>query len=558
MSLAVRASSELRYKVVSALARGGMAEIFLAKTMGPGGFERPVVIKRLLPHLRSDQSHVRMFLDEARIVAGIRHPNVVDVHDLQQIGDDYILVMEYLEGEATSTYRDAARKADGLDPWLGAYIVSEAAAGLYAAHSMKTSSGRDQNIVHRDVSPQNIFVTYEGEVKLLDFGVARAEERMSETMSGVVKGKFAYMAPEQLRGKHVDHRSDLFSLGAVLYELTTGHKLFGRDNQAATLMAVCQEPVARPSERWPDYPVGLEPIVMRALQRDPNMRYQSADEMREDIVAALNANGPGARLSRTLRSVMHEMFADRMKRKAELLAESHGEAATVSERFQRSYNDELDSTLMRAHRTPSHIREFVRPLPPKPKRRMLIIFVAAALVTGAIGILLNHSVQDEHASPQATERADLVFETNALEEPVRNNGSAKGTPNAASIDADPMVDFDIATDPAGARVWVGNESTACVAPCRIKVSRGTAPVSVVAKLRGYRDRELTLSPHRDRDVMVTMGVVRPRPSASATRTRRPTRNVRPPEPETPSSMFLPEPEPSEPESSSDSPFHAFE
>src|SRR5262245_61887209 len=210
-----------RYEVVGELAIGGMATILLGRLVGPRGFEHPVVIKRILPHLAKMPEFVDMFVDEARIVAGIRHPNVVQVTELGCEGDELFLVMEYLEGESVGGLLRRIWTQDGeIDRALAVYIVAEACAGLHAAHELTDEAGKLRGLVHRDISPQNMFVTYSGAVKVLDFGIAQAADRLTRTEAGQVKGKFAYMSPEQCLSQPLDRRSDVFALGVVLYELT--------------------------------------------------------------------------------------------------------------------------------------------------------------------------------------------------------------------------------------------------------------------------------------------------------------------------------------------------
>ncbi|HEY6461638.1 MAG TPA: serine/threonine-protein kinase, partial [Polyangiaceae bacterium] len=187
-----------RYQILGELAVGGMAEILLARVVGPSGFERPVVIKRILPHLARQEAFVSMFLDEARIAAGIRHRNVIHVEELAEGPEGLYLVMEYLEGEsAAGLMRRIFVRETSLDLALGSYIVAEACAGLHAAHELEDASGQKQHLVHRDVSPHNLFIAYDGRVKVLDFGIAKAADRITRTEAGQLKGKFSYMSPEQ-------------------------------------------------------------------------------------------------------------------------------------------------------------------------------------------------------------------------------------------------------------------------------------------------------------------------------------------------------------------------
>jgi len=250
-----------RYEIVGFLAAGGMAEILLGRMVGPEGtgFERPVVIKRILPHLAREKAFVDMFLDEARIVGSIRHSNVVQVQELGHEGGELYMVMNYLEGEnASGLSRRVASRRETLDPALGAFIVAEACAGLHAAHELTDTEGRSRNLVHRDVSPQNIFITYRGEVSVLDFGIATAADRATHTETGAIKGKFEYMSLEQCLGMHLDRRADVFSMGVVLYELTTGHRLFKRPTQLLAFKAICDQPIVPPSRTigWDQYSAG--------------------------------------------------------------------------------------------------------------------------------------------------------------------------------------------------------------------------------------------------------------------------------------------------------------
>src|SRR4051794_11133466 len=187
-----------RYEVVGFLASGGMAEVFLGRVRGPSGFERPVVLKRMLPHLIRQESFVNMFLDEARIVARVRHPNVVQVHELTREGGELFMVMEYLEGESLAGLsRRLMARGETLDPEIAAYVVAEACSGLHSAHELRGDDGKSVGVVHRDVSPQNLFVTFAGSVKILDFGIAKAQDRVTRTETGELKGKLDYMSPEQ-------------------------------------------------------------------------------------------------------------------------------------------------------------------------------------------------------------------------------------------------------------------------------------------------------------------------------------------------------------------------
>jgi eukaryotic-like serine/threonine-protein kinase len=310
-----------RYEILGRLATGGMAEIFLARLHGPVGFERAVVVKRILPHLAGTDSFVGMFVDEAKIIARIRHPNVVQVQELAREDGELFLVMEYLEGESVAgLLKRAIARSRPLDRALAAFVVAEACSGLHAAHEIRNPDGTAQEIVHRDVSPQNVLVGYDGRVKVLDFGIAKAADRITRTEAGQLKGKFEYMAPEQCRGEPLDRRCDLFALGILLYELTSGRRLFKRTTQLETLRAICDQPFVPPSRIDAAYPSQLEPVLRRALARNREDRYPTALAMRKDIVAAMRGLGTFEEDAReALSELMTSLFEDRIADKAEML-----------------------------------------------------------------------------------------------------------------------------------------------------------------------------------------------------------------------------------------------
>ena len=310
-----------RYEILGLLATGGMAEIFLARQDGPRGFERPVVVKRVLPHLARQQVFREMFLDEARIVSRVLHANVVTVHELGDHESDLFLVMEYLEGESVGTLLKQVRR-DGvaLPLQIVTHLAAEVCAGLHAAHELTSVDGVPLGIVHRDVSPQNLFVLYAGQVKVIDFGIAKALDRLGgRTQTGQVKGKFAYMAPEQVGAQNVDRRADVFAMGAVLHELITGQKVFGRDHDLLILKAICEERIPLPSELRGDVPRELDEIVMRALARNPAARYESAAAMRRDLVALTRKLEGQWLAEEQLAALMSQRFSQRIAQQQELI-----------------------------------------------------------------------------------------------------------------------------------------------------------------------------------------------------------------------------------------------
>jgi serine/threonine-protein kinase len=299
-----------------------MAEILLARLAGPSGFMRPVVIKRILPHLARKKDFVDMFLDEARIVAGIRHPNVVQVTELGHEAGELFLAMEYLEGESTSgLMRRLQARGERLDLTLAAYIVAEACAGVHAAHELTDENGKKLNIVHRDVSPHNVFIGYKGSIKVLDFGIAVAADRIAQTEAGQFKGKLEYASPEQCKGAVLDRRSDIFALGTMLWELTTGKRLFKRASPLEMQRAICEQPIPPPSAVAGDlpYPEDLAAITMKAIARKRRERYQTALELRHDLLIAMRKLSARVAPEEDLSVVMNRLFEDRIEEKADML-----------------------------------------------------------------------------------------------------------------------------------------------------------------------------------------------------------------------------------------------
>jgi eukaryotic-like serine/threonine-protein kinase len=266
------------------IAAGGMATVHFGRLSGPAGFSRTVAIKRLHPNLAKDPEFVAMFLDEARLAARIRHPNVVPTLDVVATEGEIFLVMDYVQGESLSRLRiamqDAKRQAD---PRIIAAIMSGVLHGLHAAHEAKSEQGQSLNIVHRDVSPQNVLVGIEGVARVLDFGVAKAIGRVQTTREGQIKGKLAYMPPEQLRGGRVTRQADVYAAAVVTWEALTGARLFSGEHEGALVTSILMHPIKAPSAVAPHVPAAFDAVVMRGLDRDPAKRYATAREMALDL-----------------------------------------------------------------------------------------------------------------------------------------------------------------------------------------------------------------------------------------------------------------------------------
>ncbi len=301
------------YEIVRKLARGGMAELFLARTVGPEGFAKLVVLKKILPNYASNQKFVRLFLDEAKLVAQMEHPHIAHVYDMGKAGNDYFFTMEFVHGQDVRTVWRRSAKMHKPFPVAQAVLIARSIANaLHYAHERKGDDDGLLDIVHRDVSPQNILLSYDGAVKLVDFGVAKAATSTVKTRTGALKGKISYMSPEQARGAHVDRRSDVFSLGIVLWELLVGRRLYKAENDLATLQMIINSKPQPPSQVRADCPKGLDTIIIRALSANVADRYQTAEEMQ----VALDALAREQRYDQSdaaVRLMMQELFDPELK-----------------------------------------------------------------------------------------------------------------------------------------------------------------------------------------------------------------------------------------------------
>jgi serine/threonine protein kinase len=301
LSAAANASAEIplpgverygRYCLIERIGRGGMAEVFRAVAEGVEGFRRVFVIKRLRPEKSASVELTRMFVDEARLSALLHHPNIVQVYDFGQINGTYFLAMEYLRGKDLAAVMRALRAVkSAVSPSIAAHIAHQVATGLHYAHTLSRMDGKKLSVVHRDVTPSNIMLQRTGAVKVLDFGIAQATNfaRQVETGGGRVKGKLAYLSPEQVRLEELDARSDIFALGVVLWEMLTGQRLFAAENEVLTMRAVLGLAIAPPSTKRPLVPPELDAIVARALERDRAKRYASAGDLADDLERFLQA-----------------------------------------------------------------------------------------------------------------------------------------------------------------------------------------------------------------------------------------------------------------------------
>ncbi len=310
-----------KYTLVDRIAVGGMAEVFLAVSPGVEGFEKTVALKRIRPHLTAEDSFIRMFLSEAKLAALLQHPNIVQIYDLGKIADSYFIAMEYVSGRDMAKVVSRARKLGIVYPVEYAlFVAAEVLEALAYAHDKTDEHGVPLGIVHRDVTPENIIVGWNGHVRLADFGIAKAASRTDPTNAGEIKGKLSYMSPEQGRGKTLDHRSDLFTLGVVLYEWLTGYKLFTGENEMAVLSSILDGRIYPPTYFREDVPAGVEDLVMKALTKDREARYGSARDMLYDVQTWLQTGADFVPSRNHLANFMGQMFATEIERERRQLA----------------------------------------------------------------------------------------------------------------------------------------------------------------------------------------------------------------------------------------------
>ncbi|MGB8223549.1 MAG: serine/threonine-protein kinase [Polyangiales bacterium] len=371
-----------RYQLCFELASGGMASIYLARAEGSPGFQKLVALKRIHPHLADEKEYVEMFLDEARIASRITHANVCSVFDFGVADGEYFIAMEYLVGEPLSRVQrrvvaNADQRASPLLPARMARVIAQACEGLHAAHELKDSAGESLRVVHRDVSAENLFVTYDGETQVVDFGIAHARQRVHHTNAGQVKGTFPYMAPEQMTAAVVDRRVDIWALGAVLWELLTLRRLFLRDTDVNTMYAVLSEEIRPPSDYRSDVPEELDAIVLKALQRNPDERWQNARDMGKALRRFLARQdelvGPAE-----IADWMAELFPNGESRKQQLMEIARtSDASAVSDRP----GPAKDQSTLQGARIPRTAAHRIPTAPPLPASLLVMAIGVATVLT---------------------------------------------------------------------------------------------------------------------------------------------------------------------------------
>jgi eukaryotic-like serine/threonine-protein kinase len=379
-----------RYTLLGKLATGGMAEVFLARQEGPEGFAKTVVVKRILPHLAQDESFVRMFLNEARLAAVINHPNVVSIFELGQDAEteSYYMAMEFIDGcNLKRIVHDAARTRSRFAPELCARVIADACAGLDYAHNLKGEDRQPLHIVHRDISPENILVTYSGLVKVVDFGIAKAASIEGKTQAGQIKGKFGYMPPEQLLGEPLDRRADVWALGVVLYWLCAGVKPFSGENEAVIMQKILGSEPEPLDNVVSGIPRRLAEVVHTALAKEPKQRYESARALQDDLEAWIAQEGLVA-TNAALSDYMNDHFpeaTDRDRMLVRALQSGEIQQGTPSD------TDLLQPFKSISKRTAATValRSGTTPPPSSPARSMLLAgaLTGGLVALGAVGLI---------------------------------------------------------------------------------------------------------------------------------------------------------------------------
>jgi len=451
-----------KYSLLGHLATGGMAEVYLARQAGLHGFEKIVVIKRVRPEM-TDRETTELFLDEARLVASLEHSNIAQVYEIGMVSDSYFFVMEYVHGADLRQVMEASlRREKRISLADAVYVMIGVCAALHYAHEKRDSDGNPLDIIHRDVSPSNVLLSHDGAVKVCDFGIAKAANRQTETNRGVLKGKFSYMSPEQCRSEEIDRRSDIFAIGILLYELTTLSRLFNAPSDFELLRTIVEEPVPPPSTRAADYPPELERIVLRALSRQREDRYATAQEMQLELEAFAREHKL-AMSSVSLAKLMNGLFEKRMqawqksqqsgKRLEDHLLETVRRPSGALPVFLPLGSEEYDVSV---EATPRRRSQPIATVTPPAKPRGGWIWILCAILAGALagGVTVAAGYLQDGQQKANAKELDAIAERIAT---TLDGGLRTVQMRAQSIANTPMLRAAIETDQATVSDVVQNE-----------------------------------------------------------------------------------------------------
>ncbi len=522
-----------KYFLLELINVGGMAEVFKAKMFGVEGFEKIVAIKKILPEIAEDKEFIRMFIDEAKIAVRLQHPNIVQILELGKIEDSYFIAMELVNGKDLKTIRKRMKRVDLLmPPEQSAFAISQVCDGLDYAHRKCDEKMNSLNIVHRDISPQNIIISYEGTVKLIDFGIAKAKSKSTKTQAGMLKGKFSYMSPEQVSGQPIDRRSDIFSIGVVFFEMLTGKRLFLGKNDVETLEKIRKAEVPPPSVFNSLVPPELDRIVLKSLAKDRDERYQWASELAEDLKKFSYTTDQ--QFSRQdMMNFMSEFFADELEEETAKLEEYEKIKKPSDAEVEQSYRPSPKSgTRTETRVTPTDSSEVDIESLSTGRFKKVALFFAVVLIIGSaifagihlmnmqsdsITLLLDSSVenttvtfnqdtpyQKQCETPCRMESIrsgnhQLIFEKEGFITQYRNINLSKDQKTHREVAqmlkvGDKIGMMMVISDPDGADIFINGERTGKKTPSVIDKVPVGVEVTVSVEKKGYETSEQTVGP----------------------------------------------------------------
>jgi serine/threonine protein kinase len=489
-----------KYKLLAELGRGGMANVYLAVARGPSGFNKLVVLKCLRSDLASDHDLLAMFLDEARLAARLNHPHVVQTNEVGEYAGRPVIVMEYLEGQTLANLLQRAKTTGRLPLALHLRVIVDALEGLHHAHELADFAGKPLGLVHRDVSPQNVFVTFDGQVKVLDFGIAKAVNSQAQTSTGVLKGKVQYMAPEQMLGAMVDRRADLYAVGVMAWEAATGQRMWKGQTDLHVMNKVANDGVPSPHEVDPTVSPALEAIVMKALARDPDDRYATALEFAAALETVIAHLGTGAS-NRDLGKLVRDLFEDARAQtraivEAQLIdaADSDTGQAMIPPNLVRiSTHPEESPSLGTSSPLAGTTAVEARP----NRRRLLAAGAGVAIVAAVLGFVIAG------ASRRAGPQAETAVVT-PIAPPATAAAPAEPPPLAPTKPAPPsQVSVTMSSSPKRAALFLDGRQVPSN-PYTSTVSVDGAIHRVRAEAPGYVSRTVEVTPDHDIEVVVAL------------------------------------------------------
>jgi eukaryotic-like serine/threonine-protein kinase len=511
-----------KYRLIAELGHGGMAEVYLAVVRGPAGFNKLVVIKQIRPQLAEDPEFLGMFLDEARLAARLSHPNVVQTNEVGQEGERYFIAMEYLEGQPLNRIVHRLQKTGGMALPLHVKVLSDVLAGLHHAHEIADYDGTHLGVVHRDVTPHNVFVTYDGQVKVVDFGIAKALNSSSETRSGVLKGKVAYMAPEQARGERVDRRADVFSVGVMLWEAAAGKRLWKGVPDITILQRLLSGEIPPPRSIRPEVPEHLEAIILKALSHQRDDRYATAADLQTALEDYLDAGGERVHTRDIGKAMISAFEADRAKIKGIIdeqlrakpaaaavalpVIDPHSNSASSSGRgsdrqsISDASSDRVDilgsssgGSASPSYTGPSALFASSAPAATEGARGKRGLVAVAALVMGAL--LAVATWQLTKGSPPA-----------GLAGSSASSVTSAAAPAAPAATSAATVEINVTVTPPEARIFLDDKPLAGN-PARATMLRDSATHQVRIEAPGYAAKVDNITFERDRNMDIALNKV---------------------------------------------------